>query len=128
MLIASRVTHLEGEYTKMAKNLSLAELRILELCFWLFLVNSGSGQQDWFHSYYFKIWIGGSVIALAYMPIVTTVTRSDPLKNEAFTFLAGSLGSLSLTVWFTPILYEPLPYSSSLTLNSLSEGGPFRHF
>ncbi|KAF9529773.1 hypothetical protein CPB83DRAFT_852155 [Crepidotus variabilis] len=76
-----------------------------ELCFWLFLVNSGSGQQNWFHSYYFKTWITGSAIALIYMPVVTIVTRADPLKNEAFTFLAGSLGSLSLTVWFTPILW-----------------------
>ncbi|KAJ3509308.1 hypothetical protein NLJ89_g5291 [Agrocybe chaxingu] len=76
-----------------------------ELCFWLFLVNSGSGQQNWFQSLYFKTWIVGSVLAVTYMPIVTSLTRSDPLKSEAFTFLAGSLGSLSLTLWFTPILF-----------------------
>lgn len=76
-----------------------------ELCFWLFLVNSGSGQQNWFQSLYFKAWIVGSMIAVAYMPLVTIFTRSDPLKSEAFTFLAGSLGSLSLTLWFTPILW-----------------------
>lgn len=76
-----------------------------ELCFWLYLVNAGSVQQHWFHSPYFKIWVVGSVIAVAYMPIVTVLTRGDPLKCEAFTFLAGSIGSLSLTVWFTPILY-----------------------
>ncbi|GAW00305.1 hypothetical protein LENED_001812 [Lentinula edodes] len=29
----------------------------------------------------------------------------NPLTNEAFTFLAGSLGSLSLTIWFMPILW-----------------------
>ena len=57
-----RVTHLE------------------ELCFWLFLVNSGSVQQDWFRSLYFKTWIVGSVIAITYMPLVTIFTRSDPLK------------------------------------------------
>ena len=39
------------------------------------------------------------------MPLVTIFTRSDPLKCEAFTFLAGSLGSLSLTLWFMPILW-----------------------
>ena len=57
-----RVTHLE------------------ELCFWLFLVNSGSVQQDWFRSLYFKTWIVGSLIALTYMPLVTIFTRSDPIK------------------------------------------------
>ncbi|KAH9846485.1 hypothetical protein C2E23DRAFT_852460 [Lenzites betulinus] len=76
-----------------------------ELCFWLFLVNSGSVKQDWFRSLYFKTWIGGSLIAVIYMPLVTVFTRSDPLKCEAFTFLAGSLGSLSLTLWFIPILW-----------------------
>ncbi|KAH9485623.1 hypothetical protein JR316_0002533 [Psilocybe cubensis] len=39
------------------------------------------------------------------MPLVTIFTRHDPLKSEAFTFLAGSLGSLSLTLWFTPVLW-----------------------
>ncbi|EMD32945.1 hypothetical protein CERSUDRAFT_118372 [Gelatoporia subvermispora B] len=76
-----------------------------ELCFWLFLVNAGSVQQDWFRSLYFKTWIIGSVVAVIYMPLVTIFTRSDPLKSEAFTFLAGSLGSLSLTLWFLPILW-----------------------
>ncbi|RDB25145.1 hypothetical protein Hypma_007400 [Hypsizygus marmoreus] len=76
-----------------------------ELCFWLFLVNAGSAQQDWFHSLYFKTWVLGSAIAVIYMPLVTIFTRSDPLKSEAYTFLAGSLGSLSLTLWFTPILW-----------------------
>ncbi|KAI0767195.1 hypothetical protein C8Q74DRAFT_938168 [Fomes fomentarius] len=76
-----------------------------ELCFWLFLVNSGSVQQDWFRSLYFRTWVVGSVIAVTYMPLVTIFTRSDPLKCEAFTFLAGSLGSLSLTLWFMPILW-----------------------
>ncbi|KAI0943940.1 hypothetical protein AcV7_001890 [Taiwanofungus camphoratus] len=76
-----------------------------ELCFWLFLVNAGSVQQDWFRSLYFKTWTLGSLFAIIYMPVVTIVTRSDPLKSEAFTFLAGSLGSLSLTIWFTPVLF-----------------------
>lgn len=53
-----------------------------ELCFWLFLVNSGSSQQDWFSSMYFKTWAGGSVIAVIYMPLVTIFTRSDPLKVD----------------------------------------------
>ncbi|KAJ2928632.1 hypothetical protein H1R20_g8430, partial [Candolleomyces eurysporus] len=76
-----------------------------ELCFWLFLVNSGSSQQDWFRSLYFRTWIVGSVVAVIYMPLVTIFTRDDPLRSEAYTFLAGSIGSLSLTLWFTPILW-----------------------
>jgi len=76
-----------------------------ELCFWLFLVNAGQMQQDWFRSLYFKTWVAGSAVAVVYMPLVTTFTRSDPLRCEAYSFLAGSLGSLSLTLWFTPILW-----------------------
>ncbi|THH29529.1 hypothetical protein EUX98_g4644 [Antrodiella citrinella] len=76
-----------------------------ELCFWLFLINAGSVQQDWFRSLYFKTWVVGSVVAILYMPIVTIFTRSDPLKCEAFSFLAGSLGGLSLTLWFMPVLW-----------------------
>ncbi|TFK44987.1 hypothetical protein BDQ12DRAFT_642091 [Crucibulum laeve] len=76
-----------------------------ELCFWLFLVNSGSAQRDWFKSLYFKTWMLGSVVAVIYMPLITILTRNDHLKGEAYTFLAGSLGSLSLTLWFTPILW-----------------------
>lgn len=62
LTIGNRVTHLE------------------ELCFWLFLVNSGSVQQDWFRSLYFKTWIAGSLVAITYMPLVTILTRADPLK------------------------------------------------
>ncbi|KIJ66124.1 hypothetical protein HYDPIDRAFT_87610 [Hydnomerulius pinastri MD-312] len=76
-----------------------------ELCFWLFLVNAGSAHQDWFRSLYFKTWAFGSFVAVLYMPLVTIFTRQDPYKCEAYTFLAGSLGSLSLTIWFLPILW-----------------------
>jgi hypothetical protein len=76
-----------------------------ELCFWLFLINAGSAQQDWFRSMYFKTWVLGSICAVALMPMVTIFTRQDPLKCEAYTFLSGSLGSLSLTIWFLPVLW-----------------------
>ncbi|KZT05431.1 uncharacterized protein LAESUDRAFT_230296 [Laetiporus sulphureus 93-53] len=76
-----------------------------ELCFWLFLVNASSVQQDWFRSAYFKIWAGGSIVAVIYMPIITIVARHDPLKSEAYSFIAGSIGSLLLTVLFMPVLY-----------------------
>ncbi|KAF5387270.1 hypothetical protein D9757_006829 [Collybiopsis confluens] len=67
-------------------------------------VNANAKQQDWFRSYYFRTWVVGSVIAVAYMPLVTIFTRENPTRSEAFTFLVGSLGSLSLTISFVPIL------------------------
>lgn len=76
-----------------------------ELCFWLYLVNSTAKNQDWFKTLYFRTWAVGSVIAVIGMPLVAILTRSDPIKNEAYTFLAGSLGSFALTLWFLPILY-----------------------
>lgn len=85
-----------------------------ELCFWLFLIRSGSATQDWFRSLYFKTWMIGSVIAIIYMPLVTVFTREDPYKCEAYTFLAGSLGSLSLTIWFLPILWTFPTFLESL--------------
>ncbi|KAL0563855.1 hypothetical protein V5O48_018207 [Marasmius crinis-equi] len=89
-----------------------------ELCFWYFLVNAGSNSQDWFRSRYFRVWVAGSCISILYMPLLTICTRSDHLKNEAYTILAGSLGSLSLTIAFLPIL---LTFPRFL-LNMKSEG------
>jgi len=77
-----------------------------ELCFWLFLINSSSVQQDWFRSIYFKVWIGGAMCALLYMPLATGLTHSDPLRSEAVTFLSGSLGGLVETLCFLPILWK----------------------
>lgn len=54
--------------------------RTTELCFWLFVVNAGPKQRDWFHSLYFRAWMVGSGVAVLYMPLVTLLTRSDPLK------------------------------------------------
>lgn len=92
----------------------------------MFVVKAGPMQKDWFNSVYFKMWKIGSCIAIIYMPFVTVFTRDDPLKVrsvphgrqkhvlifiiplnlkcEAYTFLAGSLGSLSITLWFLPVL------------------------
>ncbi|KAI4521015.1 hypothetical protein K525DRAFT_257026 [Schizophyllum commune Loenen D] len=75
-----------------------------ELCFWLYLVNSGANQRDWFKSPHFKFWVGGSAVALVYMPLVCALTRQDVLKNEAATFFAGGLGSLLVTAGFIPVL------------------------
>lgn len=85
-----------------------------ELCFWVFLIRSSSAKQDWFRSLYFKIWATGSIVAVIYMPLVTVFTREDPYKCEAYTFLAGSLGSFSLTIWFLPILWTFPTFLESL--------------
>ncbi|KAI0731547.1 hypothetical protein C8Q72DRAFT_233727 [Fomitopsis betulina] len=77
-----------------------------ELCFWLFLVNAGSVQQDWFRSFYFKVWAMGSVMAIVYMPVITIVTRSDPIKNVAVTFLAGSISDLILNLNNLTVLFK----------------------
>jgi len=51
-----------------------------ELCFWLYVVNARPKQKDWFNSLYFKAWVAGSGVAILYMPLVTIITRSDPVK------------------------------------------------
>jgi len=76
-----------------------------ELCFWYFLLNAGTTQRDWFRTWHFRLWVTGSVVALLVMPLVTIFTRSDPLTSEAYLFLTGSLGSLTITIWFLPILW-----------------------
>jgi len=76
-----------------------------ELCFWFFVVKS-SGQQNWFRSRYFRVWVVGSCCAITYMPLLAILNRNDVLKAEAFTFLGGSVGDLCLTLCFTPILWS----------------------
>ncbi|KAK2463084.1 hypothetical protein APHAL10511_004739 [Amanita phalloides] len=76
-----------------------------ELCFWYFLLNSNATRMDWFKTWYFKLWVAGSISAVLCMPILTIFTRSNPHKSEAFLFLVGSSGSLCITLWFLPILW-----------------------
>ncbi|KZT22463.1 hypothetical protein NEOLEDRAFT_1119519 [Neolentinus lepideus HHB14362 ss-1] len=89
-----------------------------ELCFWLFLVNARTTQQDWFRSWYFRTWTVGSLAAVIYMPLVTIFTRHNLPKCEASSFLAGSLGSLALTFLFVPVLWK----FPSLLQNLRNEG------
>jgi hypothetical protein len=76
-----------------------------ELCFWLFLINATSIERNWFQTPYFKTWVIGSIVAILYMPLITIFTRANPLTNEAYSLLAGSLGSLAITIWFIPVLW-----------------------
>jgi len=77
------------------------------ICFWYFLTDTRSSHDNsnWFKSKFFYVWVAGSVCAITFMPVVTAVSRDDPLKCEARTFLAGSLGSMTLTLLFVPILF-----------------------
>jgi len=93
-----------------------------ELCFWLFLINAGSTQQDWFSSIYFKSWAVGSSCAVIYMPVVTTFTRRDPYRCEAFTFLAGCLGSLLLTLSFVSVLWTFPSFLKNLRKEGVDSG------
>ncbi|KAI0031981.1 hypothetical protein K488DRAFT_37498, partial [Vararia minispora EC-137] len=77
-----------------------------ELCFWLYVVNSGPMQRQWFASWYFKLWAAGSVAALLYLPLTAISTRADPLRNEAAIFLAGAVGSGLITASFFPVLWQ----------------------
>ncbi|KAI0270518.1 hypothetical protein BC834DRAFT_861791 [Gloeopeniophorella convolvens] len=85
----------------------------ISVCFWLFLMHSGN-RQDWFASKYFKIWAVGSAVSVIYLPIITLGTHSNPLKCEAYTFLAGSAGSLFLSIWSISIMPQFTPFLKGL--------------
>lgn len=91
-----------------------------ELNFWLFLLHQvcfyaflsistslcskGPSQRDWFTSWEFKTWAAGAALAVVGMPTLTVLTRDDPYKSEAWTFFAGGVGSLLITLWFLVVL------------------------
>ncbi|KAG8708342.1 hypothetical protein FRC09_001306, partial [Ceratobasidium sp. 395] len=76
-----------------------------ELCFWLFLINVGAAQTSWFRSVHFKSWVAGSLAAVVGLPLLAVFMRDDPLKCEAWTIFAGSIGSLIVTLWFLRVLW-----------------------
>lgn len=71
-----------------------------------YVSSKGPSQRDWFSSMEFRSWVLGSVIAIAGMPTLTILMRSDPHKSEAWTFFAGGTGSLLITLWFLVVLYK----------------------
>lgn len=75
-----------------------------ELNFWLFLLHQGPSQRDWFSSMEFRTWAAGATLAVVGMPTLTVLTRADPYKCEAWTFFAGGVGSLLITLWFLVVL------------------------
>ncbi|KAH9970005.1 hypothetical protein BGW80DRAFT_1334143 [Lactifluus volemus] len=83
------------------------------LCFSIFLINSAS-SKDWFQSWYFRSWAVGSFISVLYIPLVTLLTGSDPIKCEIFTALAGSSGSLLLTICSVITMRKFVPFVERL--------------
>ncbi|KAG9006165.1 hypothetical protein FRB94_012248 [Tulasnella sp. JGI-2019a] len=76
-----------------------------ELCFWLFLTNMSPLHTPWFSSWNCWAWAGGSVVGLIVMPVVAVVTRSDPLVNEAYISLVGSIMSTIITLAFFRVIF-----------------------
>jgi hypothetical protein len=77
-----------------------------ELTFWLFLLHQGPSQRDWFTSWEFRTWAVGAGLAVVGMPTITVLLRADPYKSEAWTFFAGGVGSLLITLWFLVVLFK----------------------
>ncbi|CAE6495168.1 unnamed protein product, partial [Rhizoctonia solani] len=82
-----------------------------ELCFWLFMIkeqeDSGHGGiRPWFKSFEYKLWCCGSLMAVVLLPLVTLETRHDLQQLESWTFFAGSVGSLIITIWFFKVLWK----------------------
>jgi hypothetical protein len=77
-----------------------------ELTFWLFLLHQGPSQRDWFTSWEFRTWATGASLAVVGMPTITVLLRKDPYKSEAWTFFAGGVGSLLITLWFLVVLFK----------------------
>lgn len=93
-----------------------------ELCFWYFLLNAGAQQRDWFRTWQFRLWVIGSIAAVTTLPLLTIFTRSDPLQSEKYLFFTGSLGSLTITLWFLPILWMFPTFLDSLKSEGVDMG------
>ncbi|KAH7335073.1 hypothetical protein B0J17DRAFT_618176 [Rhizoctonia solani] len=82
-----------------------------ELCFWLFMIKEQEdtghgGIRPWFKSFEYKVWCCGSIIAVVLLPLVTLETRHDVQQVESWTFFAGSVCSLIITLWFFRVLWK----------------------
>ncbi|KAH9037458.1 hypothetical protein EDB85DRAFT_2086004 [Lactarius pseudohatsudake] len=83
------------------------------LCFLIFLLNAGSGAQDWFRSRCFRTWAVGSFISLLYLPLITIFTRSS-LESEAYIFLAGTSWSLLMSICSIIVMSRFKPFLDTL--------------
>ncbi|KAJ7496601.1 hypothetical protein FB451DRAFT_199000 [Mycena latifolia] len=75
-----------------------------ELTFWLFLLHQGPKKREWFHSWEFRIWRLGSVIAILGMPLTTLIKRHNIETCEAWIFLGGASAGTFTTICFLYVL------------------------
>ncbi|KAG8919686.1 hypothetical protein FRC02_001445 [Tulasnella sp. 418] len=68
-----------------------------ELNFWLYLLTTTSKPRPWLESPFFIAWCLGSLLAIVGIPTVAGFAGVDP-RAEAYIFLAGSVGGLSVTL------------------------------
>ncbi|KAJ7099345.1 hypothetical protein B0H15DRAFT_543602 [Mycena belliarum] len=75
-----------------------------ELTFWLFLLHQGPKKREWFHSWEFRVWRSGSLIAILGMPLTTLMKRHNVETCEAWIFLAGASAGTFTTICFLYVL------------------------
>ncbi|KAF8633315.1 hypothetical protein AX17_004488 [Amanita inopinata Kibby_2008] len=75
-----------------------------ELTFWLFLINQGPNQRQWFNSWEFRTWYLGSMLAVIGLPLTTLLAREHIESCQAWIFLVGSSASTSTTLCFFYVL------------------------
>lgn len=75
-----------------------------ELTFWLFLLHQGPSKRDWFHSWEFRAWSMGSVVAILGMPIAVIVQRHDYDLCMAWILFSGSSAGTVTTISFIYVL------------------------
>ncbi|RXW25568.1 hypothetical protein EST38_g254 [Candolleomyces aberdarensis] len=78
----------------------------LELAFWLFLLHQGPGKRDWFHSWEFRAWYIGSIVAVLGMPLTVLVSRHHLDTTLAWIFLVGSAAGTFTTVCFLYVIFR----------------------
>ncbi|KAF7770557.1 hypothetical protein Agabi119p4_6531 [Agaricus bisporus var. burnettii] len=77
-----------------------------ELTFWLFLLHQGPKKREWFHSWEFKTWCLGSIIAVLGMPLTTLATRNMLDMCQTYIFLVGSSAGTTTTLCFLYVLFR----------------------
>ncbi|KAJ7188995.1 hypothetical protein C8R46DRAFT_1056360 [Mycena filopes] len=75
-----------------------------ELTFWLFLLHQGPRKREWFHSWEFRAWYIGSIMAILGMPLTTLMKRHNLETCGAWIFVAGSSAGTLTTVCFLYVL------------------------
>ncbi|KAJ7195510.1 hypothetical protein GGX14DRAFT_676855 [Mycena pura] len=77
-----------------------------ELTFWLFLLHQGPRKREWFHSWEFRAWYLGSMVAILGMPLTTLLKRHNIETCEAWILVAGASAGTFTTVCFLHVLFN----------------------